>query len=108
MAKVREIADRVYQVFCPGCKETHTIHVNGKKNGSKATWSFDMNLEAPTFSPSINLRTGKYADPDWQEPDEPGIWSVICHSFIRNGIISFLNDCTHELKGQSVVLPDIQ
>lgn len=28
----------------------------------------------------------------------------ICHSFVRNGKIEFLSDCTHELAGKTVEL----
>ena len=29
-----------------------------------------------------------------------------CHSFIRDGKIQYLNDCTHEFAGKTVELPD--
>ena len=29
-----------------------------------------------------------------------------CHSFVREGRIEFLSDCTHALAGQTVELPD--
>jgi hypothetical protein len=29
-----------------------------------------------------------------------------CHSFVPDGIIQFLNDCHHELRGKTVALPD--
>lgn len=42
-------------------------------------------------------------DPD----DDPKDWQdEVCHSFVRNGVIEFLSDCTHALKGQHVPLPD--
>jgi hypothetical protein len=107
MNRVKEISDHVYVFYCPGCRNEHLVHVNGKRNASKATWSFDMNLEHPTFSPSIFLKTGIYADPKWIPPDSESHWNVICHSFVRRGSIQFLNDCTHDLKAQTVELPDI-
>lgn len=30
-----------------------------------------------------------------------------CHSFVENGMIRYLDDCTHSLVGQTVELPDI-
>jgi hypothetical protein len=30
-----------------------------------------------------------------------------CHSFVRNGRIEFLGDCTHALASQTVDLPDL-
>jgi hypothetical protein len=32
---------------------------------------------------------------------------VICHTFIKAGMIEFLGDCTHKLKGQTVPLPPL-
>jgi len=31
---------------------------------------------------------------------------VVCHSFVTDGRIQFLGDCTHTLAGQTVDLPD--
>jgi hypothetical protein len=31
---------------------------------------------------------------------------VVCHSFVTDGRIQFLEDCTHELAGQTVDLPE--
>ena len=31
-----------------------------------------------------------------------------CHSFVTDGRIQFLSDCTHALAGQTVDLPDIK
>jgi hypothetical protein len=31
----------------------------------------------------------------------------VCHSFITDGFIQFLDDCTHPLAGQTVEIPDM-
>ena len=31
-----------------------------------------------------------------------------CHSFVTDGRIQYLDDCTHELRGQTIDLPDIK
>lgn len=31
---------------------------------------------------------------------------TVCHSFVTDGNIQFLDDCTHELKGKTVPLED--
>jgi hypothetical protein len=51
----------------------------------------------PTFEPSILISIGN-------GPDAP---RLVCHSFVREGKIQFLGDCTHELAGQTVPLPTI-
>jgi hypothetical protein len=55
-------------------------------------WSFDGNHESPTCSPSF-LTTLTYGDGRPQHR---------CHSFIRNGKIEYLSDCTHKLAGQTI------
>jgi hypothetical protein len=76
-----------YVHWCPGCKEPHAIHT-GAPNHSSARWSFDGNMDAPTFEPSINRGPG------------------YCHYFIRSGVIDFCSDSRHELAGQHVPLPE--
>lgn len=91
-----------YGYWCPGCKTGHEIAVENA-NYSGARWSFDGNFTSPTFSPSINYRVNT---PDMQGY-QSHLKSSICHHFVRDGKIQFLGDCTHELRGQTVDLPDI-
>lgn len=83
---------------CPGCalrggSGLHMLPVNTDKKAP--SWNFDGNFERPTISPSILTRSGTAEKP------------FVCHSFLRNGVFEFLNDCTHDLKGQSVEIPDL-
>lgn len=92
--------------WCPGCKEPHAIkHGNGG-------WTWNGNADKPTFTPSI-LVSGIQT-----EKDDAGKWTgewvldaqgntipTICHSFVTDGRIQFLGDCTHEMVGQTVDLP---
>lgn len=80
-------------IFCPGCKCIH---------GMNAGWSFNGDLERPTFKPSIRVRG---TDWDGKVPGK-GIKKTVCHSFVTDGRIKFLDDSTHELAGQTVDLPD--
>jgi len=75
------------QFICPGCRKRHALNT---------TWQFNGDYDKPTVSPSV-LVTWTYGEDNKQER---------CHSFIKNGMIQFLNDCTHELKGQIVELPE--
>lgn len=59
-------------------------------------WGFNGDLEKPTFTPSILTRYPVY-----------GVGERICHSYVRDGMIEFLSDCTHALAGQTVPLPDL-
>ena len=75
--------------YCPGCKQTHAF-------GS--AWNFNGDYEKPTVTPSILVRS-HYFDGDIKH-------EMRCHSFITDGKIRFLGDCTHNLAGQTVDLPD--
>lgn len=86
--------------WCPGCNNGHEINIV-HPNSSGAKWSFNGNMERPTFTPSINLKWGKFAG---QKDTECG---GVCHYFITDGRIQFCGDCTHALAGQTVDLPDI-
>jgi hypothetical protein len=91
-----------YGHWCPGCNSGHEINVD-RPNASGAKWTFDGNMDCPTFSPSINLQINPPGNPHYQ----PDVKSARCHYFIRAGRIQFLPDCTHALAGQTVDLPDI-
>jgi hypothetical protein len=78
---------------CPGCRDTHRIPVAGPKR-----WTFNESMVAPTFWPSILVR--------YEGEDDGKRVVEICHSFVTDGRIEFLKDCTHALNGQTVELPD--
>lgn len=94
-----------YMAFrCPGCDD---LHVLPTLDGRGQRWTYNGNPNKPTFYPSVLVRTGKGFDPhhpyEWEEGDPP----LICHSFVTDGRIRFLEDSTHHLAGQVVDLPDV-
>lgn len=74
---------------CPGCDDVHQVVVE-TPNG----WGFNGDLDLPTFTPSVLCRM----------PYRDNVH--ICHSFVTDGRIQFLDDCTHDLAGQTVDLPE--
>lgn len=80
---------------CPGCRNNHGITV-GCKNKIGAEWTWNGDLVKPTIHPSVLSRI--------EFPRDPVRDTQICHSFIRDGQIQFLDDCTHSLSGQTVAL----
>ncbi len=45
---------RRFWFVCPGCKSLSAIALRPVVDGSRQSWAFDGNLEAPTLDPSIN------------------------------------------------------
>lgn len=94
---------------CPGCGDTHSLPINPHKNASGAGWNFNGDTEKPTLTPSILSKCGPITDPEYRVNDKG--WDSngmkICHSFVTEGRIRFLSDCTHDLKDQTVDLLDI-
>lgn len=105
MAKVKQISEGVYRLKCPAGHE-HDIPTVARNGRPK--WSFNGNLESPTFNPSIDEKTGYFVDPNTEGDEE---WlkanSYRCHFFIKDGQIVFCGDCSHNLKGQTITLQDI-
>lgn len=101
MAKIKEMTDNTDDVHqlafsCPGCNKHH--HFN-------RTWKFNEDFDKPTVSPSLLVRWTQ-----WEGTKKEGNLKTVkkvCHSFIKNGMIQFLSDCTHDLKGQTVPLEDV-
>lgn len=78
--------------WCPGCKEVHGYIIEG----GPPQWTFDGNYDAPTFMPSMLIFV----------TEKNGQRETLCHYYLKAGMIEFLGDCPHELKGQTVPLPD--
>jgi len=91
-----------YLVACPGCDCTHQIFTG---NGPGPSWSFNGDPDRPTFSPSLLVKMTR-CDPETHLAI-PGASKMVCHSFIKDGKIQFLGDCTHPLAGQTVEIPEI-
>lgn len=77
----------------------------------EGAWGFNGDLDRPTLTPSILEHITLYG-PDkelfrkYKGPPECETTKGVCHSFVRDGQIQYLSDCTHDLAGQTVDLPD--
>lgn len=121
MPKVFPITDTsgkisCYAFECPGCKENHSFNVDANRG---PCWTFNGNESSPTFMPSLLVRSGcrmharRPGEECWctyeaREGKPAPYKCYVCHSFVKDGRIEFLGDCTHELAGQTVELPDIE
>lgn len=82
---------KLYVFHCPACKGGHPFEVD-VPNG--AGWTWNGSLDKPTFTPSLLIHGGGIG----KDPR--------CHSFVADGRIEFLGDCTHDLAGKTVEIPD--
>jgi len=106
MAKIRIAKDPhgwVYghAFYCEGCDQEHLIDDR---------WTFNKDLNNPTFDPSLHIT---YKHPKGYSNDNPAPKNYdgeyiedVCHSFIRDGMIEYLTDCTHELAGKTIELKE--
>lgn len=104
-SKLRRLTN-AYAHWCPACKEMHRL-----PDG----WTFSNgDLEKPSFQPSFlhgGILTVKDSNGQWM-----GEWVLdalgkpipyVCHYILTDGILNFCPDCTHEMAGKSVPLPEL-
>lgn len=92
--------------WCPGCAQSHVVSVTGPR-----PWAWNRSTALPTLTPSIAIR-------GTQLPTDTEVARIlagerlelpprVCHSYVTDGRIQYLDDCTHALAGQTVDLPPI-
>lgn len=68
---------------CPGCGQYHGYTIELGPGETGPVWTFNGDVDSPTFGPSYRTWTGpEGSPPDWQ-----------CHFFVENGMIRFCGDC---------------
>ncbi len=107
------VGDGVASFKCPGCGEVHESPLSFPLTPQ---WGFNGDADAPTFQPPLRSRSGHYAadrgpgncwcDYEERTGEPPPRACTICHAVVTAGRIQFLDDCTHELAGQTVDLPE--
>ena len=88
-------AGESYWFWCPGCKTNHRYVIKLPTGETGPCWTFDGNLEAPTFSPSLLCNRNA-------TPEDVKLGVHRCHLFLRKGMVEYLSDCTHELAGKTI------
>jgi hypothetical protein len=78
--------------WCPACRVMHVF----------ALWKWDDNAAAPTF-------IGDNAVPWGDQVDAQGFRrrGGVCHYTLIAGMLEFLSDSAHSLRGQRLPLPDL-
>lgn len=93
--------------YCPACKQIHVFNVEqptrpfpewGIKGGVR--WTFNGNLERPTFGPSMHIQS--HPGPKSGKP-------VVtrCHYHLIDGVLRYCADSPHAFRGKNVPLPDL-
>ncbi len=97
-AKLRDLAgpdadpeDHMIAHQCPACNSRHYFPIGTPgADPDDPRWTFDGNVEQPTFNPSMNINKGE------------------CHYYLHAGKIIYTSDCRHALAGHTVDLPDLK
>ena len=93
--KLRSLEGGRVAFMCPGCRGMHQVGIG---TGPGPRWGYNSDPDKPTFTPSVYVN----APGPYHTDAAPS-----CHSFVTEGRIQFLPDCTHALAGQTVDLPDL-
>jgi len=125
--KYIEIDGEHYMTVCSASEATHlTIVIPGPqgkitlpvitKGDRRGTpcWTWNGDVEKPTLKPSVLSQCGHYA-PQFQQgehcwctnPNDYAFKCYRCHTWINDGNAQFLDDCSHEHKGKTLPLGDI-
>lgn len=109
--------------WCQGCEEAHSVRIRADGQQVGPAWGYNGDAEKPTFSPSVLIRSGHFAA--HYDAQKTGCWCTydeelraageepsgfkcrVCHTFITDGMVQFLSDCTHQFAGQTLPLPDL-
>ena len=86
------------------------MQIHGTRSGT-GNWTWNGDVDKPTLRPSI-LTKGTESVTDEQiaaigRGEQITPVPVVCHTWITDGQVIFLDDCTHELAGQTLDLLDI-
>jgi hypothetical protein len=112
---LRDVEDGGLLFWCPGCDGAHLIK-HGAGAGPRWSWNGDVNK--PTFTPSVLVNSTKLTElgelqrQAWTRLGYPKLETpldskpTVCHSFVTDGRIQFLTDCTHSLVGKTVDLQE--
>ncbi len=99
------VGQNEYLVFwCEGCECLHSVWYETPNPLTNGRWKWNGDLVNPTVSPSILVRgTVPVTNEEITRilsGEEIKPKPTACHSFVRDGRIEFLSDCTHHLAGQ--------
>jgi len=100
MAKIYSVENQpgMFGFYCPGCKMDHGFTIAHPDMDHKIKWVWNGSFDAPTVRDSIRV-VYPWGDPPVQ---------MLCHLYLDDGFIRFLDDCTHGLKGQIIPMNEVE
>lgn len=121
---LRNVQGGLLAWWCPGCDCAHHVRavirepavVTPDPNDPDWTppreyyeardgaWTWNGSAARPTFMPSV-LVTYNGPDAGQDRGDGHRAPPAVCHSFVVDGQMQMLGDCTHALVGQTVPIP---
>lgn len=121
---LRTVAGGGLMWWCPGCNGPHQVRAVIRDieppapdpedpdwtppaqfyEARDGAWTWNGSAKAPTFMPSV-LVTYNGRDAGQDRGDGRRAPPAVCHSFVVNGQMQMLGDCTHALAGQTVPIP---
>lgn len=88
--KIKRVGNNRLMFFCPACDAAHSVYAG------IGGWAFNGDFSRPTLTPSVLVNRDQAAP------------VPVCHSFVRDGRIEYLSDCTHALAGKVVDMVDVE
>lgn len=117
-SKLRTVEGGGLMYYCQGCDMVHQVRVG---DGAGPRWGWNGDAQCPTFNPSVLVTWDQLSEAGrakeqvfkkqhgrWPTREElPADVQHRCHTFVRDGMVQFLADCTHHLAGTVQALPDL-
>lgn len=122
---LRSLAGEKVAFMCPACNRAHAVYI-GARIDNRATWTFDGNVDLPSFHPSVDAKSIRTDLTEAEEDEydraldklinefgrdvaykkimEDTRFAYRCHSWVKAGTIAFVGDSTHSLAGKTVPL----
>lgn len=96
--------------YCQACRQIHVFNVEqptrawpefGIKGGVR--WTFNGNLERPTFGPSMLITAGGFTSEAGKKVKK----RTVCHYHLQDGILKYCADSPHAFANKQVPLEEI-
>lgn len=102
----------------PGPNGVITLPIIGRSTREgTGGWNWNGSVDSPTLNPSVLTINGHFmadhsgrcwCDYNREHPDDQKVFECFrCHTWITDGKAQFLEDCSHQYRGQTLDLLDV-